>query len=498
MVEKATIELREDLAETIDTFHNDEALKVIVEEHGQNEWDAAEEKRLVRKIDWKLLPLLCLTYGLQYYDKAMLSQAAIFGLRDDLDLSVGNRYTFSSAILYMGFLTGSYPATVLAQKYPIERVAGGLVFTWGVCLMSTAGCTSFRGLYAQRFFLGCLEAGISPIFMLVVGGWYEKGEQALRMGAWFCCTGYFGAVSPLVNYGLGQISGGTLSSWQYMYLVAGGITILWALVILTFLPADPIRARGFSSRERYIAVARLRKNNSGVRNLHWKSPQLIESLTDAKFWLSFFMAFFMMFGNGPYSTFTPIIVHGFGFSALNSLLLTVPAGVFVGSVELGACYMAFKFKNSRTIIMFLCQLPTVAASLLLWLLPRHELGGSLLAVFIIASFGGTYAVLLGLTIANCAGYTKKTTFSAGLFVGYCLGNIAGPLIFREKDAPRYATGFIIVLITAILTQVLTIIYRYLCILENKKRDKSGILEGFDHAYEDDLTDKTNPQFRYTY
>jgi hypothetical protein len=33
-----------------------------------------------------------------------------------------------------------------------------------------------------------LESGISPMFMLVVGGWYKKPEQALRMGAWYCCT----------------------------------------------------------------------------------------------------------------------------------------------------------------------------------------------------------------------------------------------------------------------------------------------------------------------
>lgn len=45
----------------VDTVHNDEALKIIAEEHGSNEWDPSEEKRLVRKIDWKLLPLLCLT-----------------------------------------------------------------------------------------------------------------------------------------------------------------------------------------------------------------------------------------------------------------------------------------------------------------------------------------------------------------------------------------------------------------------------------------------------
>lgn len=50
-----------DTVEKIDTLHNDEALKVIAEEHGSNEWDPAEEKSLLRKIDRRLLPLLCLT-----------------------------------------------------------------------------------------------------------------------------------------------------------------------------------------------------------------------------------------------------------------------------------------------------------------------------------------------------------------------------------------------------------------------------------------------------
>jgi hypothetical protein len=64
--EKPTVQPWENLVQSetvdkIDTLHNDEALKVIAEEHGSNEWDSAEEKRLVRKIDRCLLPLLCLT-----------------------------------------------------------------------------------------------------------------------------------------------------------------------------------------------------------------------------------------------------------------------------------------------------------------------------------------------------------------------------------------------------------------------------------------------------
>ena len=60
---------------TVDTLHNDEALKVLAAYQGEETWTEEEEKKLTRKIDRRLLSILCITYGLQYYDKAMLSQA---------------------------------------------------------------------------------------------------------------------------------------------------------------------------------------------------------------------------------------------------------------------------------------------------------------------------------------------------------------------------------------------------------------------------------------
>jgi len=60
---------------TLDTLHNDEAVKVLATYAGEESWTPAEEKKVVKQIDRRLLPLLVLTYGLQYYDKAMLSQA---------------------------------------------------------------------------------------------------------------------------------------------------------------------------------------------------------------------------------------------------------------------------------------------------------------------------------------------------------------------------------------------------------------------------------------
>jgi MFS family permease len=320
----------------------------------------------------------------------------------------------------MGFICGAYPAILMAQRFPIERVAAVIILLWGMCLMCTAAVHNWQGIYAQRFFLGFLESGVSPMFMLVVGSWYKKPEQALRMGAWYCCTGYVSIVSPLINYALGHIHG-KLHSWRYMYLVAGAVTMLWSIAIFFFLPPDPIRAKGFTERERFIAVSRMKTNNAGVRNTHFKLSHVWDAAGDMKFWLAFSMSFLLMIANGPVSSFTPIIINSFGYTTLTSLLLSMPAGLVSGTIELVAPYLAYKIPRARTYIMFVCQCGTIMASCLLWKLPRSAKGGLLFAVYFLPSFGGAYAVMMGLQIANTAGYTKRSVTSSGLFIGYCLG-----------------------------------------------------------------------------
>ncbi len=80
----------------------------------------------------------------------------------------GTRYSMTAAIFYLGFIVGAYPIMMLAQRFPIERVASGTVTVWGLCLILTTVCKNYQGIFAQRFFLGFLESGISPMFMLIV------------------------------------------------------------------------------------------------------------------------------------------------------------------------------------------------------------------------------------------------------------------------------------------------------------------------------------------
>ena len=274
-----------------------------------------------------------------------------------------------------------------------------------------------------------------------------------------------------------------------MYLFAGSITVLWSAVVLFCLPGDPTRAKGLSERELYITVSRLQSNNSGVRNVHFKPRQVLETLMDLKFWLVLAMSILLMIANGPQSTFQAIIINSFGFSPLNSLLLLMLFGFIIGTIQLLAPYLAYRYKNIRTYLVFCCQCLSIMASLLLWLLPRSALGGLLVGVYFLGSFGGSYVVLMTIQVANTAGYTKRAFSSAGMFVGYCLGNVIGPLLFKPEDAPRYMKAWTIVVITSCTAAVLSIFYRFLCICENKRRDATGIVENYEHAFEDDLTDQ---------
>ena len=68
----------------------------------------------------------------------------------------------------------------------------------------------------------------------------------------------------MINCALSQIKTSPLAAWEYMYVVAGIVTILWSFVLLLYFPPDPMNTRRLTKRERYIAIARLQTNNSGV------------------------------------------------------------------------------------------------------------------------------------------------------------------------------------------------------------------------------------------
>jgi hypothetical protein len=82
-------------------------------------------------------------------------------------------------------------------------------------------------------------------------------------------------------------------------------------------------------------------------------------------------------------------------------------------------------------------------------------------------------------------------------MSFCLGNILGPLTFRDADAPSYIPAKITIVavdsVAILATVVLLLYYRW----QNKKRDNALIEHKRDVEFAD-LTDLENKEFRYKY
>lgn len=65
-----------------------------------------------------------------------------------------SRLSWATSIFYFGQLAGSYPMTYILQLFQTRRVLGPAVIIWAIICAATAGVTTWKGLFAQRFFLG--------------------------------------------------------------------------------------------------------------------------------------------------------------------------------------------------------------------------------------------------------------------------------------------------------------------------------------------------------
>ena len=193
------------------------------------EIDPAEEKKVVRKIDFMILPYLAVCYAFFYIDKTTLSYAAIFGIEDDLNLH-GTQYNWLSSLFYFGFLAWALPTNLLLQRLPVGKYVGFNIFMWGFFLMLQATAKSFAALGALRALAGAAEAVSDPSFMLITSMWYTRRQQPVRLGLWYTANGVGIALGGLLGFGIGHIRG-SLPSWKYEFLIIGALCCIWGTVM---------------------------------------------------------------------------------------------------------------------------------------------------------------------------------------------------------------------------------------------------------------------------
>ncbi|KAL4922132.1 major facilitator superfamily domain-containing protein [Aspergillus aurantiobrunneus] len=452
-----------------------------------------EARRVLWKIDLILIPLIMITLILAAVDKVIISNAAIYGMETDANLT-GNQYSWVGSIFYFGYLAFEYPSALLIQRLPVAKLYASMVFGWAVLMLCTAATQNFAGLATVRFLMGMLEATAFPISSILTVMWWKTSEQPIRVAFWF--NQLSSVFAGLVSYGIGQTTT-SLSPWRLLFLVLGGFSMLWGAVLWVFLPDSPVQCWYFSPREKYVCLERVKDNNTGIEDKTIKWYQVRECLLDPKTWLLALFSLAQNIPNGGLVTFSAIIVNGLGYSRLITTILGIPTGVLATVWQIILGFVVSYIPNSRCAIIAIADLVPMACAVLMWKLPQENKNGLLAAYYVFYTYWAPYVLSTSLPMANTSGHSKKLTMNAIFFLAYCVGNIIGPQAFRDSDAPTYSKGYEGLLACLVVAIFSIGAYGLLCWRENRRRDRMQDGSEEEAAFSD-LTDKEKKGFRYTY
>ena len=364
-----------------------------------------------------------------------------------------------------------------------------------------AAVKNYSGALAVRFFLGVFEAAVTPGFALFSSQWYTKKEQGTRVGIWFSFNGFAQIFGGLVAYGIAKgvrLHGASIEPWKIVFLVTGLLTAAIGCLFLIFMPDNQLNARWLTKEDRRLAVERVRINQQGIGNKHFKMYQLQEALTDPLTWAFVFYALTADIPNGGITNFFSQLIVSFGYTPEQSLLYGTPGGA-VEVVSLILCgYLGDRFRN-RILISTSGLIIAILGMILIVALPLSNDGGRLAGYYLTQASPTPFVALLSLIATNVAGYTKKTTVAALYLIGYCAGNIIGPQTFRPKDAPRYVPAEITIICCWVACLIDLIFIWWYCRRQNTLKAEYRARPDYrklDNQEWLDLTDKyVDPFFR---
>lgn len=466
----------------------------------QQPLDPERSRRLVRRIDMHIMPLLYMVFFLQFIDKTSISYASVTGIRESTGL-VGNQFNWVASVFFFGQLACEFPTVRLVQMFPLAKYASTNIVLWGLVLACLAACTNYTQLLVCRFFLGVFEAAVVPVWVLVMSQWYTTAEQAFRVGIWYSASGAAQMFGGFFAYGVSKHVGSdpeaALEGWQVIFLFLGLFTSLVGLAFFFLMPDSPASARFLSTDDKAAHLQRIRGNEQGIGSQHFKAAQVWEALSDPMTWL---YCFWFLAANTPNSittSFGNILVKSMGYTGQESLLLVTPHGAYEIVLLIGLTWLAMKTRQ-RLYWTIVGHTPAIVGAILMATTNKVP---ALIGYYLTGGIFIGSTTILGLQSTNVAGSTKKITVACMGGVSYTVGNMISPQAFQARDAPQYLPAKVSICIIYFLCTVDLYVMRWVLNRRNKKRDAEKAALGDAYSLEEnheflDQTDLQNKAFRY--
>src|ERR1700735_4594281 len=220
-----------------------------------------QEHSVMRKVAWRLVPFLGLSYFFTALDRFNISIAALT-MNKALGLSA-TPYGLAAGAFFWSYVLFQLPASTILTRLGARRWLGVTMVVWGICSAGTAFVTDATSFVAMRFLLGIAESGFFPGVAWFMTRWFPSRHRGRAMGIFYA----FGASASVIG---GPVSGNILllhgwhglSGWQWVFLMEGIPACLLAVLCPIMMRDRPEDAAWLAHGQQMWLRARLVGENS--------------------------------------------------------------------------------------------------------------------------------------------------------------------------------------------------------------------------------------------
>ena len=379
----------------------------------------------IRRVTFRLMPLLGLLYMVAYIDRQNVSFAKL-QMVGDLGLSEA-AYGFGAALFFIGYCLFEIPANLFLEKVGARLWFARIMATWGLVTIALGFAWNQTSFYILRFLLGLAEAGFFPGVLYVLTLWFPATHRARAVGMFMVAS----AVANAVGAGIGGLLldlDGTLGlrGWQWIFIATGIPALLLVPVVLRYLPRGPSEAGWLSDAQKNWLGSTLQAEGEaqphGSALAALRDPRVL-MLCGA--YLGFPLAAYGL------SYWLPTIVRGFGVSNSTNGFLNILPWICVGLALWGVPKLAVGRPGQRWYIAG----PALVGALFLIiavLVPGHAFKFAALCIAAGAIFSGQ-PVFWTLPPRFLTGASAAAGFAAINSVGNLGGFVAQSVVPRIRD-----------------------------------------------------------------
>ncbi|KFA50658.1 hypothetical protein S40293_04908 [Stachybotrys chartarum IBT 40293] len=466
-----------------------------------------DEKKILRKMDVRLIPMLALLYLLSFLDRGNIGNANIEGLTEDLGLT-GDQYNWCLTVFFFTYAAFEVPSNLLLKKLRPSVWLPTIMVAWGIVMTLMGIVQNYHGLLISRIFLGITEAGLFPGVAYYLTMWYCRHEIQFRQAMFFSAASIAGAFSGLLAFGIARMDGvGGLEGWRWIFILEGIVTVLVALWAFYALYDFPETATFLTEEERAFVVFRLKYQNQarGVEQAgqmrvaeagEFRWEYVWSAFKDWQIWVNIFVYWGIVCPLYGISLFLPTIIRNLGYTSSRAQLLTIPIYITAAILAVIVAWLSDRVgKRSVFMVPLLCVMILGFSMCIGSGNPRVVYAGVFIATCAIyPAFPGVITWLAN----NLAGSYKR---SVGMAIQIGVGNLGGAMasnFYRSRDSPRYILGHALELgfISAGIIASLTLIFSYNRI--NKSRERKMAAGEADRYTEQELSAQGDKALTWRY